>query len=229
MVVERIPSRRARKGTLVMSPGRGVPPPATLQAPHTPVAIDTRIPLLSILVPTVPGREEKLTRLLMILDAQVRGRADVQLIVLRDNRSMPIGAKRNKMLDLANGEYIAFVDDDDMVSTDYVQAITDLLRAETPDVLCFQVTVMGYGAPKPCRYHPDLTHEDLPHAYHRKPNHLMVWRREIVAQIRFPEIGFGEDTQWAERATRVMQRTASIERALYVYQYDSNDNSSTPR
>lgn len=185
--------------------------------------------LLSVLVPTVPGRESKLRSLLASLDKQVAARADVELIVLRDNRRMTIGEKRNKMVSLAHGDYVVFCDDDDAVVPDYVDVICERLAKERPDVLCFVVSVRGYGPEKPCRYHPDFEHVTLPHEYRRKPNHIMVWRRELALSVPFPAIALGEDTQWAEQIASRAERVASIDRTLYIYQFDANDNSMTPR
>lgn len=185
--------------------------------------------LLSILVPTVPGREIKLARLLSELEPQVQRRGDVELLVLRDTRRLTIGEKRNKMVAIADGEYVVFADDDDAVSPDYVAAICKSLRDERPDVLCFQVRVVGHGRPRPCRYHPELQHENLPDEYRRKPNHLMAWRHEIVAAHPFQPIRRGEDTEWAERVAVHARRVAVIDRVLYTYQYDRRDNSRTRR
>jgi len=210
---------------------RGAPLRTRPHAPRiNPVArASATSTLLSILVPTVPGREPKLRALLSSLDVQVAARRDVELLVLRDNRSMSIGEKRNKMISLARGDFVAFCDDDDAVATDYVATICERLTRERPDVLCFTVLVRGYGPEKPCRYHPDFDHVTLDGEYRRKPNHIMVWRRELAASVPFPAIAIGEDTQWAEQIASRAERVSTIERALYIYQFDPNDNSTTPR
>lgn len=213
-----------RPGQRASSPRR---PPAP--RPHRTPPLEFTDIVLSILIPTVPDREAKLAALLASLDAQVAGRTDVELLVLRDNRSMSIGEKRNKMLQLARGDFVAFVDDDDAVAPDYVASICDRLRQDTPDVLCFTVAVRGYGPEKPCRYHPSFSHVTLPTEYRRKPNHLMVWRRDIALRVPFPAIRTGEDTAWAEQISAHANAVSTIDRTLYTYQFDHNDNSMTPR
>ena len=190
-----------------------------------PSSASVRPVLLSILVPTVPGRETKLARLLSVVEPQTKQRSDVELLVLRDTRRLSIGEKRNKMVAIADGEYVAFVDDDDAVAPDYVEVLCATLQEERPDVLCFKVHVVGHGRPRPCRYHPDLRHENLPSEYRRKPNHLMAWRREIVAAHPFQPIRRGEDTEWAERVAAHARHVAVIDRELYTYQFDPHDNS----
>lgn len=185
--------------------------------------------MLSVLIASINGREEKLAKLLKTLEPQVENRQDVEVLVLPDMRSMSIGEKRNRLVSLASGEYISFVDDDDTVTSDYVAAIVSVLVHEKPDVLCFLVRVQGHGREKLCRYHPSFTHENLPHEYRRKPNHIMVWRRELVCLVPFPSIRFGEDTLWAEKIFKLAKKVSVINRSLYSYQYDPRDNAAMKR
>lgn len=183
--------------------------------------------LLSVLIPTVPWREKKLRDLLNLLDPQVE-RRDVELLVLRDNRSMTIGDKRNRLRVAARGQYLAFIDDDDMVSDDYVATILANVTAGS-DVINFSVRVEGHGPPKLCRYGLTLQHANLESEYHRKPNHLMVWKREIATSVNFIDASFGEDTIWAEEMARRAKSEQTIARVLYTYRFDPNDNSGTTR
>jgi len=184
--------------------------------------------LFSILIPTVPWRSKKLKELLKQLDPQVARIAGVELLVLRDNRIMSIGEKRNKLRALSHGRYVSFVDDDDMVADDYVTSIVSEISA-APDVINFTVRVEGYGPPKLCKYGLSLQHADLPAEYHRKPNHIMAWKREIAVSVDFPEIAYGEDTVWAEEVAKRARSERTIPRILYTYQFDHADNSTTPR
>ncbi|MBQ7249903.1 MAG: glycosyltransferase family 2 protein [Bacilli bacterium] len=49
-------------------------------------------------------------------------------------------AQRNMGVSLAKGEYIIFVDDDDLISSDFLHACREAIAAETPDLICFQYT-----------------------------------------------------------------------------------------
>lgn len=68
---------------------------------------------LSILIPTVPRRKAHLERLLATLEPQLTD--EVELLVLMDNKKSLIGSKRQKMIDISQGEYIVFIDDDDEI------------------------------------------------------------------------------------------------------------------
>ena len=74
---------------------------------------------LSILICSLASRADKLQRLMNVLQPQIND--SVELLVKTDNGEMPIGKKRNLLLEEASGAYIAFVDDDDLVSEDYVK------------------------------------------------------------------------------------------------------------
>ena len=52
----------------------------------------------------------------------------VELLVLIDNKKRTLGAKRNEMIGLAKGEYVVFIDDDDLVSEDYVESILEAIK-----------------------------------------------------------------------------------------------------
>lgn len=183
--------------------------------------------LFSVLVPTVPQRTHKLHKLLSRLDPQVE-RPDVELLVLRDNRSMTIGEKRNRLRAAARGEYVAFVDDDDMVTEDYVSTLLGAVSSRV-DVINFLVRVEGHGPPKLCRYGLALRDANLESEYQRRPNHIMAWRRAVALEVPFADLAFGEDTRWAEEVTRHAKSELIIPRVLYTYQFDPKDNSGTPR
>ena len=71
---------------------------------------------LSILIPTLFSRKEKFCNLMTILSSQAND--EVEVVINRDNGEKSIGEKRNELLKEATGEYVCFVDDDDMVDDD---------------------------------------------------------------------------------------------------------------
>ena len=48
---------------------------------------------------------------------------EVEIVKFIDKGELTIGAKRNQLVKRSKGEYIAFIDDDDLVSFDYVSKI----------------------------------------------------------------------------------------------------------
>jgi hypothetical protein len=74
---------------------------------------------LSILTPAVPSRIFQLQKLCFELEGQIKG-LPVEHLALLDNKRRTVGEKRDALLRAARGRYVAFVDDDDDVSDDYV-------------------------------------------------------------------------------------------------------------
>ena len=92
---------------------------------------------LSILVPTVPSRIELFyVKLMKELLRQINPyKNEIELIAFFDNKKRSIGKKRQEMINLSQGEYIVFIDDDDRISEDYISQIMTKL-AQNPDTDC---------------------------------------------------------------------------------------------
>jgi hypothetical protein len=60
--------------------------------------------------------------------------------------------------------------------------------------------------------------------YERYPNHLNVIKSSIAKQFTFPEINFGEDTDWATQINKsgLLKKEVYIEEIIYYYKYVSN-------
>ena len=87
---------------------------------------------LSILICHVPERAEKLERLMDVLRPQLND--GVEVLIETDAREMTIGAKRNLLLEKAKGQYVCFVDDDDLVPPYYVAKILEAI-SKHPDCI----------------------------------------------------------------------------------------------
>lgn len=182
---------------------------------------------LSVLVPSVSSRYDTFAR---NIQAQLfeqyerlseQQKQQVEIIVLTDTKSMMLGDKRNKMLELAQGEYVAFVDDDDRVEPDYIEAL--LGNCFGVDAVTFAVSVSLDGAPpKPCFY--SIKHKrdaNLPDRYLRIPNHICAVKRTLALQARFPSKLCGEDSEYAKRLLPLLRTERRIERVLYHYDFNS--------
>lgn len=175
----------------------------------------------SILICTTTTRASNfLPKIIRQLEHQASQFKDVEIIYLGDNKKRSVGKKRNDLINLAQGEYISFVDDDDSVSEDYTRSIMKEIEFK-PDVIVFKAYRHVNGRKdKPVSYNKDfLKDENLPEIYRRIPNHLNVWRKELC--LPFKEINFGEDAEWAIRMKPLIKTQRAIERTLYNYWFDT--------
>jgi glycosyltransferase involved in cell wall biosynthesis len=173
---------------------------------------------LSILIPTLPSRLAMFTRLMSVLEPQLT--PDVELIWLGDNRVKVLGDKRNDLLGLATGDYVAFIDDDDLISSRYVTSILAATEHGT-DVIVFDQTVSINGGPeKRCVYGIELDYTETAELWTGKPAHTHPYRREIAQSCKFPSKLFGEDIDWVSQAWPQCKTEHRIERVLYYYRFD---------
>ena len=76
--------------------------------------------LLSVGILTINGRENYFNRLMHHVKLAANKWAEqLEIIVAKDNREASVGTKRNQVLDQANGKFVCFIDDDDMISAEY--------------------------------------------------------------------------------------------------------------
>src|SRR5688572_10245288 len=91
-----------------------------------------------ILICTLPERANKLKRLTLELDRQkVKYKGLVDYKIHDAGRSIPTGRKRNQLIEQSFSEYFSFIDDDDMVSKDYIEQIMIAIE-KNPDVITFR-------------------------------------------------------------------------------------------
>lgn len=184
-------------------------------------------PKLSILIPTLKSRANKLKEQIDRITYQSQTKP-VQLIWLGDNKSMSVGAKRNHLLNMAEGEFICFVDDDDIISDDYVSSILEAIEENpTKKVFTFWGEQTDNGNPtQDFRYDKRFgrNHKTKIDGVRWKvmvPDHLCIWRKDIVKET-FPNKQLGEDHEWAQKMMRhyLEEDQFHIQKYLYHYLYN---------
>lgn len=168
-------------------------------------------------------------RLIQSLNKQIQNaEADglVQLCSLSDDRQMTIGEKRNKLMAMSTGMYTAFIDDDDMVSPDYISLVLEAIRNGYPDVIgivgIFQGD-LGRGRISKRFYHTieNNSYYTSPRGFERPPNHLNPMKREIAIGFSFEHKNFAEDTDWAMEICKagVLKSENFVQNPIYFYNY----------
>ena len=177
------------------------------------------VTLLSVLVSTIPERRATTyARLMDDLERQARGRA-VELLSFYDNRCRSVGAKRNVLLQAAQGLFCTFVDDDDTVAPDYLLEIMTAIRDHMDaDVICYETECrINGGPPIRCQYSKDYAYRWEGQDWWGPPAHTMVWRTKLAQQHRFPDKMFGEDADFVTAAVADVRKEVQIPRTLYYY------------
>lgn len=150
-------------------------------------------------------------------------RERVEIVVLTDNKKMMLGHKRNVMVELAQGKYIVFVDDDDRISDDYIQELLDATKSNA-DSIVFQAEVSLNGEPpKLCYYSKDVKKDyNTKDAYHRIPNHICCVKRAKALKSSFPNVLYGEDAGYGKVLLPYLKTEHKIDKVLYYYDYNAN-------
>ncbi len=174
---------------------------------------------LEILVPTMPSRAAMLEKLLAVLKPQAKRSVRITI----DDGPGTVGVKRQRMIEQATGDYVAFVDDDDMVAPDYVARILPCLKSK-PDVvgITMHVTMDGEDyRPSPIFRH-SLRFRENHHwqGQERTPHHLCPLRRDMALKSRFPDMMWGEDYNYALGLLPHLQTEEwSGDETIYFYSY----------
>ena len=176
---------------------------------------------LAILTPTIPGREQQLIALQNKIAAQDTS-GSVEHLVFSDNRKRSIGAKRQALVDIARAKYIAFCDDDDDISDDYVSSL--LAAIETgADVITFEQRAIYNGLESVVQF--GINNHDgqfTPGGITiRAPWHVCAWNREAVAGCVFGESNYGEDLTWCKQARLRIKTGIHIPKILHTYRHDA--------
>lgn len=183
---------------------------------------------LSILILTIPSRAAMFGRLQTELWSQMLPYAG-QVELLTDGGSESIGTKRNRLLEKATGEYVAFIDDDDGISSKYISL---LMSAISNDVDCVSLTgiITTDGKDQDVFEHSIKYNEWKTNPkghgirYERFPNHLNCVRASIAKQFKYPEKNHGEDFDWSTllHQSGLLKTECYVPEVLYYYRYVSN-------
>jgi glycosyltransferase involved in cell wall biosynthesis len=196
----------------------------------------------SVLILSIPSRNESLMAAMKQLqeqaDATGQGKA-VEILVLLDNRSKSIAEKRNDLLQAARGKYIAFLDDDDAFSKEYMSKILAAIdEYDGVDCISFNQWCTINGEPMNVEFGIGNPHGHLWRDedgflgdIKRPPYHMCVWRRQIAQSETFnPVYGANgqssEDIDWLLRLYPKVQTEHHIPDALHGYIYSSQTTAS---
>ena len=182
---------------------------------------------LSILILTLPSRRKTfLSNLLDILEPQVAQHNNVELLVLYDNKKRTVGEKRDSIISISNGEYMVFIDDDDIVTEDYVSSIMTCLN-ENPNTDCVvfdSICTIDDGVPIHCKYGIEYSYNNNATGngfWTGKPAHTMVYSKNLVTSASFGRMNVGEDFHWVSQVHTKIKNQSRIDKVLYYYKMNN--------
>lgn len=207
-------------------------------------------PLLSILIPTVVGREKELNNLLFKIKGGMAweevkigtsgyeahyGKCislPICFQVYKDNKEHSIGEKREFMYNQSMGLYSQMTDDDDELAPSAIELILEAIKSN-PNVDCItfqencQMNGKYYKSNHSLEY-PDWD-GDGSHPlhdgfhYHRTPFYKSVIKTEIAKSVPFKHVRYGEDHLWSIDLYPHLKTEIHIDRELYYYIYEPKD------
>ena len=154
--------------------------------------------LLSIIIPAY-NAEPYIWELLQCLEKQIHNQPDVEVLVIDDGSKKPlelsaeyrwcwlrsftknqgVGAARNAGIEAARGDYIAFIDADDLVVEDYISRLINVIKCENPDYI--------YMSWKSFPWAYEVRLKSLEDKF--PPFNLCVWnrvyKRSMIGNVRF--------------------------------------------
>jgi glycosyltransferase involved in cell wall biosynthesis len=180
-------------------------------------------PKWEILILTMPGRERFLARLLACLKPQLEQVSDVTVTIRVSDKNFDLGTNRRLMLEAATGEYVNFVDDDDLVPAHYIATIHPLL--DGVDYIGHRLQYFVDGAPQKPTIHSlrYKTWNADDQAFYRDISHVNPIRRELALRGTMSG-GIGEDERWGTslREKGLPQTEHFVDEVMYLYYWRSN-------
>ena len=188
---------------------------------------DIKRTLLSICICSIYSRKAYLDRLMAVLSPQLCDRTELLLAV--DAGQISIGEKRQRLLEHARGEFVVFIDDDDLIAPDYVAEILAAYhRNPEADAITFLSKRYENGIYEAdCRYsihnESNRTHVYIDgfRTYTRWAYHVTPTRRELALKVGFKPKDHQEDSDFAESLKPLLKSEEHIDKFLYFYWWRS--------
>ena len=186
---------------------------------------------LSILIPTLPARIDSYANLIKALNKQITENNlinRVQILSFCDTKEISVGEKRNILLNKSCGRYVCFIDDDDLIASDYVIKIINAIQSNA-DVITFCGDYVENTLRTP--FSISMVHRgnfNHPNIFFRLPNHLCPVKREIALSCQFTDKNFGEDSDYSERINKYVKNEFHIQDKLYFYMYNEATSQTKP-
>ncbi|MCF9045707.1 glycosyltransferase family 2 protein [Acinetobacter nectaris] len=198
-------------------------------------------PLLNILLPQITSDVEVIfvndgsqDTSMQILNARVSEMMNLaENVVVINQKNLGISMARNNGINIAKGNFIAFIDSDDLIDSNYVYKILNILRDDKNiDILSFEATAIDESnenilwrinttIPKGLycdnrRFLKKVFKESSWQAW------LRVFRKDIIKDLSFPQDALLEDIYYSVEAYLRASRIKHIKDSLVLYRQRDN-------
>ena len=156
------------------------------------------------------------------IDNRQRKDLDVELLLFLDNKRRTVGSKRNDLVSLARGEYLAFVDDDDDVNDNYVDSILEATDSDADVIVFYQKVLLNDDPARTVHFGIEYENQQIAEPgtiATRKPFHCCVWKSSIAKQRKFGDQQWGEDWVWVQEVLTLVKTQYRIPLVLHTYRW----------
>lgn len=177
---------------------------------------------LSILIPCIPSRFDKAKNLIYKLQENIADKK-IEVLCLIDNKVKSIGEKRDDLVQVSNGKYFMFLDDDDDIENlneVYEKTFLDV------DVITFKSECRNSNGSKFIVTHHlgnEIEHTNDGNGNYidcnRPPFHINAWNKKYK-EYRFPFVSYGEDWGWLKQFVHLAKEESYIDKIVYKYNFD---------
>jgi hypothetical protein len=187
---------------------------------------------LAVLICTVPDRRELFDHLLQRFSVITPDgiRNHIQFLCNSADKSVSVGAKRQKLLNRSRAQWVVFFDDDDWPEDQYISSIINAIE-QNPDIDC--IGIRGYmttnGTNRKTWCHrlgfeikgDGTTPTESGYDYMRPIIHFNPVKRELALKAGFRDMRYGEDMDYASRLNPLLTKEYFIDQDLFHYRYST--------
>ena len=142
-------------------------------------------------------------------------------VKVKRKRNGGASSARNAGLDICTGDYVAFIDGDDLVSDAYIETILDKIRKENFDYCYLSWKTMSGG------WDCDVKLKSIDDKF--PPFNLCVWnriyKRDMIGDIRFnTKKKIAEDAEFIRKVKERDKKKAFISDYMYFYRASSENS-----
>ena len=159
---------------------------------------------------------------------------DERIRIITHEQNKGLGGARNSGIEAATGEYIVFVDSDDVISDNMIEELYDYINQTQADLVFCDIMLLDDRSLKPYKPVHDLKYvrdkilepqknfapfvNIWPSAWNK------IWKKSIIEYIRFPENIYYEDHLFYYKYLFKCNKVAYLDKPLYFYRHERTNS-----